>query len=744
MSTGEGRLATVALGSAAFLVPLVYFPGIYDFTLHPRLFILQLMLLIVWGSSALGRRVSPSFGSPLLLPLFAFAAVSVASVFWAVNPVDATLHVQRLFTFLLLAIAAATALDPKRIPTIYAGVAAAGCVASLLGIAQYLGWEAVSFIPTVGNPSATFGYRNYAASFLVGAIPPALAFAWTSDKRRTILLWTGSVFLMTVFLVLTRTRGAWLSIVGTGIIGIVLAAGSWRSRMPFPGRQQQIVPVAALALGILVGVALPNHMSKAGAFGFDERKADVLTTLSTSFSPGDARGRLTTWERTLELIADHPVFGVGLGSWQHVYPEYVGDDRIGDWTEPQRPHNDLLWIVAETGIVGGGVYIWILAAMALAVVRALRNASQDGNAVHMAGVALGVVALFGHSMFSYPRERPAPSMLFWLGLGTVICLASSHAPRSGSGRARLPALLASGGAVLTLLMTIQFARFDHHFLKAIEAWKQRRWSDLAQHSDSALEFGVLNHRALLLRGLALRQTGKPIDAIDVLRISQRYHPTGGHLALAAAYGDLARYDDALGEYRKELVLFPNSYGAHFGAADLYAEMGAWDDAVAAYQRALMIAPRDEAGWSLAKALAESGRKEEAAKMYRMAIEAVDSVDRLLALGRTLEALNDVEAALKAYRRAETLSPEDPRGPNNRGALLAKESRTWEAEQAFLEAIRRSPMYARAYHNLGDLYASEDRVGEALEAYERFIAGWTGEPTYVEIARRKMDDLKGLK
>ncbi len=62
MIPAVSRSATVALGIAAAVLPFVYLPGIFEFTLLPRLFLLQALLLIGlagWGSPPSAPPPSP-------------------------------------------------------------------------------------------------------------------------------------------------------------------------------------------------------------------------------------------------------------------------------------------------------------------------------------------------------------------------------------------------------------------------------------------------------------------------------------------------------------------------------------------------------------------------------------------------------------------------------------------------------------------------------------------------------------
>jgi O-antigen ligase len=67
--------------------------------------------------------------------------------------------------------------------------------------------------------------------------------------------------------------------------------------------------------------------------------------------------RIPIWRDTWKMIGNHPWFGQGAGSFQWAFPAY-------ETMEPDRPavfaHNDYLQMLAECGVVGLGLAVWLL------------------------------------------------------------------------------------------------------------------------------------------------------------------------------------------------------------------------------------------------------------------------------------------------------------------------------------------------------------------------------------------------
>ena len=70
-------------------------------------------------------------------------------------------------------------------------------------------------------------------------------------------------------------------------------------------------------------------------------------------------GRVALYIKTIEIIKDNPLLGVGPGNWRKELPKYSLKDTIGQKGDKfvQRPHSDFLWFFAEGGVLSGILYL---------------------------------------------------------------------------------------------------------------------------------------------------------------------------------------------------------------------------------------------------------------------------------------------------------------------------------------------------------------------------------------------------
>jgi O-antigen ligase len=183
-----------------------------------------------------------------------------------------------------------------------------------------------------------------------------------------------------------RLRWYWLAaaaIVGVGLVltfsrGAVLAAGIVIVAMLFIGQRRRLAALAAGA-GVLLGAALALTAS---------------ARIDNLFSGGSGSLRLDLWSSAIEMIRDHPIFGIGLDQFLYVYaPRYVKPQA---WSErfTSHPHDIILDSWLSLGIMGLVLALAFVALLILATIRLARKRSVLGLAAAgamFAGILHGLV-----------------------------------------------------------------------------------------------------------------------------------------------------------------------------------------------------------------------------------------------------------------------------------------------------------------------------------------------------------------
>ncbi len=125
-------------------------------------------------------------------------------------------------------------------------------------------------------------------------------------------------------------------------------------------------------------------------------------------------GRLATYRSTLRMIADHPWFGTGLGTFAWGFPAYRSGaiSMVGIW---DRAHSTPLEFAAEMGIPLTVVVTvgWIAAFGVL--VRGVRGGRRR-TIIPLASLAISLIALL-HSLIDFPLQIPGYAIVIFAVLG---------------------------------------------------------------------------------------------------------------------------------------------------------------------------------------------------------------------------------------------------------------------------------------------------------------------------------------
>lgn len=241
-------------------------------------------------------------------------------------------------------------------------------------------------VSTLQNPNILGSYLVMAASYCIGL------FTVTKEKKTKIKL--GVVFLLCcACLILTFSRGSWISLV----MAIVLSSILFYRKLLW----------ALLVLGVLV---------------FIGAKDVIMHRILSIFQPGDTSAalRYAYVQCTWPMIMEHPWLGLGWGSYQ-LYFHYYDFFLLNKNETIYHAHNLFLNVAAEIGIPG---FLAFMAVLAFTTVQAWRLAKTAvtpwirgigcGYVTSMIGTLVG--GLTDHTLFNIQM-----GMLFWLFNALVLC-----------------------------------------------------------------------------------------------------------------------------------------------------------------------------------------------------------------------------------------------------------------------------------------------------------------------------------
>ena len=121
------------------------------------------------------------------------------------------------------------------------------------------------------------------------------------------------------------------------------------------------------------------------------------------------------------MIRDHLWLGSGLETYGVLSDSYRSFYSNLRWLQA---HNDYLQWVAETGLVGAGLAVWFLVALARSGAEKLRDAASGSERRLVAAALTGCLLALLHSLVDFPLRIPANALLFAALLAMIAAPAS--------------------------------------------------------------------------------------------------------------------------------------------------------------------------------------------------------------------------------------------------------------------------------------------------------------------------------
>jgi tetratricopeptide (TPR) repeat protein len=708
--------------------PFMVVPGLRDYSNLPKSVFVQLgalALVFVWLVGSGIREDCRLARTSLDLPLLAFIGWATVSLIWGHNTYEALLVWSRWAAAGLVFLLTVNVVRGRRdVRVLLWGLLGSAAVVALVGIWQYLLeigrnpppfpqdflaqiWYLVAlyWIPQSQSPAASFGNPNFAAQYVVLAMPLCAGLFLTARTRAGEWLAALACSLMGVYLLHTSTKACWVAVgVEVAFVAALLLeerlslgsrcskvlrslglqlSGTLRRYAPGARDRSALAPggdeppatrdesgaaakTAAQTRGAPASAAAPIDRVASGSSKEPTRRgraasgsskeptrrgrvgsgsseeaarhgrrwnrtaalvsAAILALVLANLTPkgfiwrlgglyrqmsvlwyrpddtgkdlsapasthaeADYRGsihyRYILWGNTLEMLKDHPVLGVGIGNWRVRYvgysSRYALDTGVTSKRQPGRAHNDHLQVLAELGLVGLALYLWLGYAVYRAIVRALARGKERETRYLAMAVAAGVVGILVDASFSLPFQLAVPPLIVMtylavlggvLSPGMTAMLEGPPVSHRSAARARsvasdavltrLPvwAFYSAAPVVATLFVLhawMQRSRIiaDWHFRKMDFASVREDWKKVIDEGSKASRYDTRRKKTLVtvagghIRRVKYEKTleakrGKLENAVELLKEVVGEYPCNlkAYNHLGVAYMEIAELE----------------------------------------------------------------------------------------------------------------------------------------------------------------------------------------------------------
>ncbi len=568
------------------IIPVAFYEGMKWGFHAPRYLFLQFSVFLLLAIHFFKKRTVVQISRLDLAALFLILFISVHSIFNGAggdlfNRIDILLYMG--IFYLLLQFTRFEYFFKQVIFIFSSGAIFLACY----GLLQYFGidpFRKALYPAAESMVIASMGNANSLAGYLA-AIFPYLIYALISSQRRFIkVFWGFSLIITLSAVVLTLSRGAWLALIGTGLIFY-----------SFKLRHVRILQNRIVAFYFLLGL-----------FAF----LTIFGWATYQINPESAIGRIFIWKITQNMIAADPIWGIGYGRYGVEYLNYQAkffedpvNERYFDLADNLKgAKNEYLQILVETGI-GGFILFFILFFMfyhqSYKVVISIRH--QNSNSEERLAIMTIVVSttiILLHALVDNVFYAVPIMVLFWFNLAMVSVLAKKH----------------------DLHCSKFYISFSHHpiiqlaglillFFNIFVIWNKAKgyiyWQDGQNYVAAGLwEHGIKAYEKALRKfprdgelqfhlGAAYAYTRKPEKALKLLKqATQRFNDKNLYIVLGYTYIQLKDFYQAEKSFNRALQMYPKLLLPRLWLAELYLNQGKKEAAIQKLNSIIKTKPKN--------------------------------------------------------------------------------------------------------------------------------------------------------
>jgi O-antigen ligase len=367
------------------LFQLVPLPLRWLGTIHPAL--LQLVSM-------------PSTAANLLAFSKDLAPVGEGPTFHAVSiyPFATEMELSRLaIYFMIFLMAAFGPRTHEQVHNVLRMLAIFGFILALFAVTQKATWNGkLYWIRELsinrGNPLGPFVNRNHFAGWMCMVAPLSFGIGLMSRSMSRKIRYVFFAVVMAITIFFSLSRGGIISfLLGTIILTLIAVWGV--------SSKKSLIPILSFV------IALFAYLIYLGVSPILQRFAQ---------SGMSSAERLLVWSASMTAFRDFPLFGTGLGTFQHIFPMYKPDGIVMFY---QHAHNDYMELLLELGISGA---LLMLVFLSLVGKHILYVRWRGRERYLKAAFIASLMSTAAFSLFDFNLHIPSNAILLSFILGLAV------------------------------------------------------------------------------------------------------------------------------------------------------------------------------------------------------------------------------------------------------------------------------------------------------------------------------------
>ncbi len=226
---------------------------------------------------------------------------------------------------------------------------------------------------------------------------------------------TGSLIL-TIGLILSYTRAAWLSVVFAAGVGVLMLM-----KVPFKWMLFSGLVIGSLTTVYWDDIQISLNRNKKES---SDKMDDHIKSISNVSSDASNLERLNRWNCAMAMFDERPIVGWGPGMYQFVYAPF---QRAQDKTiistnrgDGGNAHSEFLGPLSEQGLVGMLVYIAFVLLVMFMGFRVFRGTTDYEERLVVMGLFLGIVTYFAHGFLNNFLDSDKIAVPFWVAVSYLV------------------------------------------------------------------------------------------------------------------------------------------------------------------------------------------------------------------------------------------------------------------------------------------------------------------------------------
>lgn len=396
----------------------------------------------------------------------ALLIISLLSIFNATNIPEAVIAFSRIFSvFLAVLIIWVLLMNDLQLAKLIVAVMTGLLIIDAFWVFQQIAGFINRDINLINDITTIYSNKNILSASIFLKLPFALFLMVFERKSFPRNAGWAALFFGMLALFLLASRAFYLGLIFVTIFFLLYTFIHYLAR-----KEKRYVRLAGMYLVALVLAFSAHHLVQRNLFPEKGRHTepvqrqltiigDVVRVDSTYVrDEGSTWDRLDAWRRSLYLIGENPLLGVGVGNWKIDILKYENQENPS-FIYMYNAHNDFLHHMAEKGLVGGLLYVSIFLLMLWYFWRHHRRNPDDSRLSYQVLflAAAGLLHFSVDAFFNFPHERPV-LMLYWiLFISMGMAAADDTRLAAAPGKAGLGSPSLKNGVCIAVLLVLMLA-----------------------------------------------------------------------------------------------------------------------------------------------------------------------------------------------------------------------------------------------------------------------------------------------